>query len=123
MTAPMRQPAQILITPSSPCDWYGGWDADGRMTWQQRGALERGGLDPAAVEWITVRRNATMAEMWWPTGYPAPVFEMPCPVIQRLADGRVKIVSPAGINRIVQPDGWITRRQSWANAQQERRGR
>jgi len=119
----MRQPERITITPSSPCDWHGGWEADGRMTWQQRAALERAGLDPARVEWLTVRRRASVAEMYWPMGQDAPLFEMPCPVIQRLADGRVKVISPAGINRIVQGDGWITRRASFAAGQQNRRGR
>jgi hypothetical protein len=62
-----------------------------------------------------------MMEMYWPEGQKAPIFEMPCPIVQRLTDGRVKIVSPAGINRIVQADGWITRRASWANSQSNRR--
>jgi hypothetical protein len=118
----MRQPDRIQITPSAPCDWYGGWDADQRMTWQQRATLGRLGFDPEKVEWITVRRRAVMAEMWWPEGQAAPVFEMPCPIIQRRADGCIKIISPAGVNRVVQPDGWITKRQSWVNSQQNRRG-
>ena len=105
----MRQPATVKWTPSRPSPWYGAARDGDRFTAQQIAALAGRGDSPDTCEAITVRRPASMEEMWWPIGQAAPVFEFDCPVVQRLADGRVKVIAPSGENKIVLGDGWVRR--------------
>ena len=72
-------------------------------------------IDPPTVEVITVRRQATDREMWWPIGSPPPVFAFECPVIHRRADGKVRVIAPAGMVKLVRADGWagFPCRENW----------
>jgi hypothetical protein len=106
---PMRQPETIYVTPSSPNPWYGAAGPGDRFTRQQLAAMARVKLDPETVAAITVRRNATTREFWWPKGDPAPVFEFDCPILSRRRDGRLNIIAPAGVPAIVLDDGWVAR--------------
>lgn len=103
-----RQPDKIVITPSNQSPWIGSVDApDQRFTLQQLYVLSLAGRDPAQVEAVTVFREATTREMWWPTGSPPPVFQFDCPVVQRLGDGRIKVIAPGGDKKIVLANGWV----------------
>ena len=105
----MRQPDKITINPSRAYPWYGTAGEGERFTAEQRAALTQHGEDPETIEAITVRRSATTTEMAWPYDMAAPVFEFECPVVQRLTDGRVKVIAPSGENKIVLGDGWVRR--------------
>ncbi|MBB5697024.1 hypothetical protein [Sphingomonas yantingensis] len=107
-----RQPATPRVIPSHPNPWYGGIVDGDPFTTQQRAELSRLSIDPAAVERMTVRRNASDAEMWWPAGSLPPVYQFECPVLGRRADGRVRIISPSGMGKLVFADGWVTGRQA-----------
>lgn len=112
-----RQPAVMLITPSAPYSWYGTIRDNRRFTEQQNAKLITAGKDPLTCEAITVRRNATDREHYWPLGSLPPYFAFDCPVVAHMADGRVKVIAPSGENKIVLKDGWVTRpgrRRSWS---------
>lgn len=104
-----RMPASVTISPSRDYPWYGRYQPDRSLTEQQYNALISAGCDPTNPETITVRRNATDQEMWWGTDQFPPYFEFECPIVSRLADGRVKVIAPSGANKIVLRDGWVTR--------------
>lgn len=104
-----RQPAVMMVTPSAPYAWYGTIRDERRFTEQQIGKLITAGKDPLTCEAIEVRRNATDREHYWPIGSLPPYFAFECPVVTRLADGRIKIIAPSGENKIVLRDGWVTR--------------
>jgi len=104
-----RMPANVLISPSREYPWYGRYQADRVLTEQQYNALITAGADPTTAETITVRRNASEQELWWGTNQYPPYFEFECPVVARLADGRIKVIAPSGSNKIVLRDGWVTR--------------
>ncbi len=110
-----RQPDQIYIVPSKPNAWYGDWNEGERFSGYQLLAMRSLDLDPATVEVITVRRQATDREMWWPIGSPPPVFAFECPVIHRRADGKVRVIAPAGMVKLVRADGWagFPCRENW----------
>ena len=110
-----RQPAVIYIAPSKQQPWYGAIVPDQRFTAQQLAQLDKRGLDPATVGVLTVRRNATTSEMYWPLGSLPPVYAFDCPVITHGAD-RVTVIAPDGSTRKVYPDGWTTpppKRRRW----------
>jgi hypothetical protein len=104
-----RMPKSVTISPSGEYPWYGRYQDGRRLSEQQHNALISAGADPVNPETITVRRNATDREMWWGIGQYPPYFEFECPVVARLADGRIKVISPSGANKIVLRDGWATR--------------
>ncbi|MDR6850159.1 hypothetical protein [Sphingomonas sp. BE137] len=106
----------MLVTPSNPNPWYGTIREGRRFTEQQNAKLISANKDPLTCESIEVRRNATDREYYWPTGTYPPFFAFDCPVLARMADGRVKVIAPSGQNKIVLKDGWVTRpgrRKSW----------
>jgi hypothetical protein len=103
-----RQPEVLHVTPSKPNAWYGTIVEGQRFTRQQLAVLERRSIDPAAVEAISVTRNATSREMYWPSGTVPPVFQFDCPVVHRRADGRVRVIAPNGEEKLVYADGWTT---------------
>ena len=101
-----RQPETVIITPSNPSPWYG-FPAEGdRLTAQQKHHWAELGRDDAP-EIITVFREATTREMWWSSISAPPVFQFDCPVIKRLADGRIRVISPYGMDKIVLASGWV----------------
>jgi len=103
-----RQPNPVFITPSNPNPWYG-TIVDGRpLTEQQMAAMAAAGLD-ASCELILVSRNATSREMWWPKSSPTPRYQFACPVLERLRNGRIRIISPSGLTETVDADGFAGR--------------
>jgi len=112
-----RTPLSYKITPSKSQPWYGtvtgafvrttiaivGGD---RFTQQQMFALEDRGIDPVEVESITVRREASMEEIWVGFRSYSPVLGMECPVLTRRGDGKIKVIAPSGELKWVRPDGW-----------------
>lgn len=104
-----RQPATLYVTPSGEHPWYGTYLGNRALSEQQFNAMISAGLDLTSPETVTVRRNATDREMWWGLNSFPPYFEFECPVLSRLADGRIKVIAPSGANKIVLSDGWATR--------------
>ncbi|WP_242183288.1 hypothetical protein [Sphingomonas sp. CARO-RG-8B-R24-01] len=102
-----RQPEIKLVTPSKPNPWYGSFEEGKPFTHQQVAAMITAGITPVGCEAIEVKRNATNGEYWWPLRSPPPYFAFQCPVIGRMADGRIKIISPSGLPQIVRSDGWV----------------
>lgn len=107
-----RQPETPRIVPSRPNPWYGHILTGHTFTVEQLQAVERGGLNPETIERITVRRNATDDEHWWPAGSLPPIFEFECPVLGHRIDGRVRVISPSGMVKLVFADGWTTARRA-----------
>jgi hypothetical protein len=103
-----RQPEVCYIIPSKPNAWYGAIVEGERFTRQQLAVLKQRSIDPETVEAITVTRNATTREYYWPAGSLAPVFQFECPVVHRRADGRVRVIAPIGDEVLVFADGWPT---------------
>ena len=114
-----RQPAVRYITPSkAPNPWYGsivGYTADewaqkggDRFTLEQQHALACRGLNPDTVETMTVKRQATTQEVYWMPGELPEVYAFECPVVGHHKDGRPRVISPSGYEKIVRQDGWTT---------------
>ncbi len=80
-----------------------------RFTREQLYELNARGLDPETVETMTVKRQATQDEIWFPRTSMPPVLAFECPVIGKHADGRPRVIAPNGTERIVQADGWNKR--------------
>jgi len=109
-----RQPETLYVTPSKPNPWYG-TIIDGRpLTAQQYRAMTDAGLHPTHCETITVTRNATTREMYWPKGSAAPQYQFECPVLARGRDGSIKIISPSGLTETVSADGFVGRAKGGA---------
>ncbi len=113
-----RQPDVLHITPSKPNPWYGTIVPGEKFTAEQMAELAARRL--SCVEMITVRREATDREMYWPIGAWAPVYAFDCPVIgQRVEkftiDGRQitlarpKVIAPNGEAKLIRADGWVRR--------------
>ncbi|KQN12028.1 hypothetical protein [Sphingomonas sp. Leaf28] len=123
-----RQPATYLITPSKPRPaWYGtieGGEKTGfgghsitggkRFTNEQARECISRGLDVLTAPAITVKRNSSIDEIWSGAHGPRPVYQFECPIIRRMADGRVRVIAPSGVEKIVEADGWTSpdRKQS-----------
>lgn len=103
----MRQPATIIITPSASQPWYGTAAEGDRYTRQQLYHMVQRGMNPATAEAITVKREATSKEMWWPIGEAPPIFEFDCPIISRRRDGKLNVLTPSGDVKAVLDDGWV----------------
>ena len=99
-----RQPEVCYFTPSKPNPWYGTIIEGRRYTGEQLRALDALKVHPDKVASITVRRNATTREMWWPQGGTPPQYEFECPVRVRRGD-RVQVISPAGLHVWINADG------------------
>ena len=104
-----RQPALVKWIPSNPFAWYGSIIEGQRFTRQQIDALISRGMDPVTVPAMTVKRQARREEHWFSTRELAPRFEMECPIIGKVKDGRVRVIAPIGDPKLVQPDGWSHR--------------
>ena len=104
-----RQPDRIVIIPSKRQPWYGAIIDGRRFTRQQQNALIERGADIATAHAMTVKRQATHREMWWPTGQLPPVFAFECPIVGRRANGRVSVIAPDGQPVGVFSDGWAHR--------------
>jgi hypothetical protein len=115
-----RQPASFLITPSKPRPaWYGtieGGEKTGfgghsiiggqRFTNEQARECISRGMDVLTEPAMTVQRNVGMLELTpGPPGLPS-VYQFECPIIRKLADGRVRVIAPSGAEKIVEGDGW-----------------
>jgi hypothetical protein len=87
-----------VVSPSNQSPWIGWPDKGQRFTRAQIYYLRHRGFDPATVEWIMVRRCATLREMWWGREGPTPAFEFACPIILRRADGRLTILAPIDVD-------------------------
>ncbi len=113
-----RQPKVRYITPSKPNPWYGTIDGyaesefaqvgGARFTLEQQYGLACRGLVADTVETITAKRQATDREMWWPAGQLPPVFAFECPVVGRHHDGRLRVISPSGTEKLIREDGWTS---------------
>lgn len=104
-----RQPDIMKITPSSPNIWWGTIVEDRRFTVQQEAKLITLGKNPVTCEAIEVKRNATDREMFWGDTDLPPFYAMMCPVVSRRADGKIKVITPSGDNKLVNADGWSGR--------------
>lgn len=105
---PVLQPANFRVTPSKPVNpWCSQWLAGDHYSRHQRAVMQRDRIDPETVGFIRVKRSAVQTETWFPKGYPAPVHEYDCPILQRRLDGKLRILSPAGVPVIVLDDGWV----------------
>jgi len=104
---PMRQPAQVKISPSQIYPWYGSARPDDQFTGEQLRTLARLGLSVASVEVIRCKRAATDREYWWPTGSLPPVFEFDCPVLHPVRGGKVRVIAPSGVEATIGADGWV----------------
>jgi len=60
---------------------------------------------------MTVQRNAGDHEICNGTGLPG-VYQFECPVLSRRADGRVRVIAPSGVEKLVEGDGWTSPRRS-----------
>ena len=101
-----RQPALVKWTPSNPFAWYGSIIEGQRFTRQQHEALISRGMDPVTAPAMTVKRQAQRTEHWFPSNVLAPLFEMECPLIGKVKDGRIRVIAPNGAPKLVHPDGW-----------------
>lgn len=117
--AGMKRPAQELrrvamtayITPSRINAWRASRREGDKFTVQQLARLADRGLDPDTVEVLEVRSTASMQEWCWPANEHAPVFIFECPVVGHRGE-RVMVIAPAGMTKLVWPDGSITRAQA-----------
>lgn len=113
-----RQPALRYYRPSGPNPWHGsilGYEVANsaqiggeRFTTEQTETMREMGLDPAAVEAITVKRQATRREWGNPRiGELPDVFSFDCPVIGRRTDGKIKVIAPLGVAKWIEATGWV----------------
>lgn len=129
-----RQPASWLVTPSkSPYPWYGtiedgektGFDGHSikggrRFTNEQARECMSRGLDVLTAPAMTVRRNVGLLELSLGTIRPVPVYEFECPIIRKLADGRVRVIAPSGVEKLVEADGWTSPHRKSGSARSAR---
>lgn len=109
---PETKPGELLlpqegihVTPSNINAWRDVRAADQRYSRQQLAELRRLGLHPDHVRDVIVRDKVSIREMWWPSGSPTPVYLLPCPILEGEGRQNLTVLSPAGIRKIVQPDG------------------
>jgi hypothetical protein len=112
----------LRIAPSNINPWRMIRRAGDLFSIAQLVAMPSYNLDPATCDYVVVRSPVSMAEFYWPASQPAPVYLCPCPIIptatgEPRADGRVLVIAPAGMKKLVWPDGSITRpranKRSW----------
>jgi hypothetical protein len=115
-----RQPASYIVTPSKArFPWYGtieGGEKTGfgghsitggqRFTNEQARECISRGLDVLTAPAMTVRRNVGIMELSVGTFRPVPVYQFECPIIRKMADGRVRVIAPSGDEKLVEADGW-----------------
>ena len=94
-------PDRIYIAPSKIDPWRGVRQDGQLFTDQQLRELRSAGMDPETVEFVTLRDCATRREMWWGQGSRQPVFVLPCPVIERLSDDAIRVLTPYGAREVV----------------------
>ena len=99
------------MTPSNIDPWRASRAEGDKFTGEQLRALERLRLDAETVDIVEVRSSVSMREYWWPTTESAPVLILECPIIGQVRD-RLKVISPAGMTKLVYPNGSITRRRA-----------
>lgn len=87
-------PERMQLTPSNINPWRGRRREGQLFTDPQLKWLADMNMPAASVEWIALRDAATAREYWWPKGSKAPVFVMPCPVLERQPD-KIKVLTPA----------------------------
>lgn len=102
-----RQPERLYITPSKPNPWYGTIVEGDPLTIEQRRALAQQQLDPAKIETLKVRREATSREFYWGRNQAPPVFAFDCPVLDRRRDGKIRVIAPGGWAELILPNGWV----------------
>ena len=129
-----RQPANYLITPSKPRPaWYGtieGGEKTGfgghsitggqRFTNEQARECISRGLDVLTAPAMTVRRNSTTDETWIGAHQLRPVYQFECPIIRKMADGRVRVIAPSGAEKLVEADGWTSPHRKSGSARSTR---
>ena len=120
-----RQPAKIAWVPSKPLSpWcgairggvktgFGDHSITGgeRFTEQQVAGLISRGLDVLTAPAMTVQRNAPDSDICSGLGLPG-VYQFECPILSTRADGRVRVISPSGAEKLVEADGWTTAQRS-----------
>lgn len=114
-------PELVYVTPSKINPWRGGRRPEDRYTRRQLSALEARGIDPATVEDLIVRDPASRSEMSFSPYGPVPNFVMPCPILERLANGSTKVLSPSGDEMVIGANGEREKSFSW-KLQGRRRG-
>lgn len=115
-----RQPASYRLAPSAArFPWYGtieGGEGVGfgghsiaggqRFTNEQARECISRGLDVLTAPALTVRRNVGILELSVGTFRPLPVYQFECPIVHKMADGRVRVIAPSGAEKLVEADGW-----------------
>ena len=69
------------------------------------------GIDVLTAPAMKVQRNAADHEIYSGLGLPA-VYQFECPILSTRADGRVRVISPSGGEKLVEADGWTTAQRS-----------
>ena len=117
-----RQPPVAYWIPSKPKDpWFGtirgatknefGWEGGARFTEEQEAAMIRLNIDIPTAKSMTVKRQANQSEIWTGCGTLPAVFAFECPLVpvKPKANGRIRVITPAGLLAWVLPDGWAHR--------------
>ena len=102
-------PITAHITPSSFNEWRGAREQGERWTNRQRNMMAYLGIDASTVDGVTVRSAVTARDMCLPLESPPHAFVFECPVLRRRG-GQILVLSPAGGQRWVHPDGTISHR-------------
>lgn len=104
-------PPTARQAPSNINVWRAPRKPDQRYTGAQLAAMAKAGINPDEVEDVVVQSNASTSEMWWPKDFrPTPIFQLPCPIVERRGDGsQCRVISPYGTLEWVYSDGSITK--------------
>jgi hypothetical protein len=122
-----RQPTIMKWTPSKGLPWYYGdirgfTEEDGaqvggeRFTVEQQLSMAVHGIAPDTRETMTIYRQATDEERWWPPGTLPARFAFECPIVALRRDMRLTIIAPDGRTMPAFQDGWAKRpncKQNW----------
>ena len=68
-------------------------------------------IDIPTAKSMTVKRQANQSEIWTGCGTLPAVFAFECPLVpvKPTANGRIRVITPAGLLAWVLPDGWAHR--------------
>jgi hypothetical protein len=101
-----------VVVPSRPDPWFGRWAPGSVLTEEQLDQLAQRGLDPD-TEQLDVHVSVSQAQLWVPLGDKRPWRLIPCPIVGRMKDGRLKVVAPNGERKLVWPTGELRKPWLW----------
>jgi hypothetical protein len=101
-----------VIVPSRPDPWFGRWAPGSTLTEEQLHQLAQRGLDPD-TERLDVHVSVSQAQLWMPLGEKQPWRLVPCPIVGRMKDGRLKVVAPNGERKLVYATGELRKPWHW----------